>query len=108
MLAGAEQGAEDTVAGIAARNLAALAPPAGERAQARPTERTTTRSSWVERLSVNTQLPVTRLVHSAKRPELTSLTRPPAESATHRPPRYSPGTSDERQSGQDGVSTCKS
>src|SRR3546814_4476611 len=53
MLARAEQGPEDTVAGIAARNLAALTPSAGERAQARPAERATTRSSWVARLSVN-------------------------------------------------------
>src|SRR3546814_3478647 len=81
MLARAEQGAEDTVAGIAARNLAALTPSAGERAQARPAERATTRSSWVERLSVNTQLLVTRLAHIARRPEITSVTRPAAESA---------------------------
>src|SRR3546814_5116816 len=90
MLARAEQGAEDTVAGIAARNLAALTPSAGERAQARPAERATTRSSWVERLSVNTQLLVTRLAHIARRPEITSVTRPAAESASERPARYSP------------------
>src|SRR3546814_4040815 len=98
MLARAEQGAEDTVAGIAARNLAALTPSAGERAQARPAERATTRSSWVERLSVNTQLLVTRLAHIARRPEITSVTRPAAESASERPARRSEEHTSELQS----------
>ena len=90
MLPRAEQGAQETVAGIAARNLSALAPPAGERAQVRQAEHATTRSSWVERLSTTTQILVTRLVQSAKRPEITSLTRPVVDSASERPAHYSP------------------
>src|SRR3546814_1814729 len=37
-----------------------------------------------------TQLLVTRLAHIARRPEITSVTRPAAESASERPARYSP------------------
>src|SRR3546814_2444372 len=37
-----------------------------------------------------TQLLGTRLAHIARRPEITSVTRPAAESASERPARYSP------------------
>lgn len=91
MLARAEQGARDPVADIAARNLATLAP--HKRAEQVPTRavgRDTAISSWVERLSTTTQLLVTQLAHITKGAEVTSLTRPAADSANERPAHYSP------------------
>lgn len=86
MLAQAGASGNGAIAAIATQNLSRLADRAEKSATATPKPLAIHRS-WVERLSVSTQLLITRLVSNVTAPELTSVSHLSADS--DRPVRYS-------------------